>query len=73
MGKRLMFVYEFSVWPDETWKFNRSIFQLFEMFGRFEVEMSEKDFESFRSNLTHHGITLREITRKPFSEREIVL
>ncbi len=65
--------YAFSAWPAEQWGFHRSVFILFEvMAGRVELEFTEQDFEMFRSGLSHHGVTLREIERVPHVDPEPV-
>ncbi len=67
------FEYTFSVWPDETWRFDQAVFSLFEMLnGRIQKEFTEDEFERFRSALSHNGITLREIERIPHLEPEHV-
>ena len=67
------FSYSFSVWPDETWKFDPAVHELFRiMSGRIELQFTAAKFERFRSGLSHHGITLREITRVPVSEPELI-
>lgn len=69
--------YCFSVWPDETWKREKrsaqSFFQLFQLFGRVEMTFTPAEFEVFRSGLSHHGLTLREIERVPFHMPEAIL
>ncbi len=65
--------YCFSTWPSETWGFDQSVFQLFEMLkGQVEMVFIERDFEMFRSKLNHAGLTLREVFRVPYVEPEIV-
>lgn len=65
--------YSFSTWPDETWYFDKAVFQLFEMLKyRVEFDFTESQFERFRSGLSHHGLTLREIERVPYFEPERV-
>jgi len=67
------YVYAFSVWPSETWGFDPAVFELFKMWpGRVETIHSASEFERFRSGLSHHGITLREIERVPHSNPEPV-
>lgn len=69
-----VWVYSFSVWPDEKWGFDTSIFDLFRMLtGRVEMEFTERDFELFRSRLSHHGLTLREIERVQFAVPQTVV
>lgn len=68
------FTYCFSVWPCETWGFDPAIFQLFEMMGgRLEIPFCEPEFERFRSALSHHGLSLREIERVPYCDPEPVM
>lgn len=68
-----MFSYAFHVWPSETWGFPPSIFELFRMLdGRVEMTFSPDEFERFRSDLSHHGLTLREVERVPHVEPESV-
>ena len=67
------FNYSFVIWPDETWKFHADVFKAFEALGaRVELAFTEPEFEQFRSNLSHHGLTLREVERVPFVEPEPV-
>jgi hypothetical protein len=69
----MKYVYSFSVWPDETWKFEHAIYDLFRMLTtRVEMTFTSKEFEQFRSSLSHHGLTLREIERWPYMEPEPV-
>jgi hypothetical protein len=68
------YVYSFQVWPDETWSFDPAVYELFRMMrGRIELEFTAADFERFRSGLSHHGLTLREVERVPYNEPESVL
>jgi hypothetical protein len=65
--------YSFVVWPADQWGFDRSIFTLFQAMGvRVELEFTEPEFEIFRSGLSHHGLTLREIERVPYRDPEPV-
>ena len=67
------YLYSFSPWPDETWKFDPAVYRLFEYVGnRVEMEFNAEDFERFRSALSHHGFTLREIERVPYVAPEPV-
>jgi hypothetical protein len=67
------FVYGFSVWPDETWTFDQAVYRVFEiMSSRVELDFSESEFERFRSGLSHHGLTLREVERVPYIEPEAI-
>ena len=69
-----LYNYSFSVWPDETWGFEKAIFDLFKMLnGRVEMTFKPEEFERFRSSLSHHGLTVREAERVPFIEPERVL
>ena len=68
------YVYSFQVWPDETWNFDPAVYELFKVRqGRVELDFFESDFERFRSGLSHHGLTLREVERVPYTEPEPVL
>jgi len=68
------FRYSFSVWPDEDWNFGSSVYALFRMMtGRIEMTFTNDAFERFRSELSHHGLTLREVERVPHCEPEKVL
>lgn len=52
---------------------DRAMYQLFGMMGtRVEMDFTEAEFERFRSGLSHHGITLREIERWSTPKMEIV-
>jgi hypothetical protein len=67
------YLYTFSVWPSESWGFDRAVFQLFEaLSGRVEMRFTPEEFESFRSALNHHGLTLREVERVRHAEPELV-
>jgi hypothetical protein len=69
----MKYVYSFVVWPDETWDFDRAVFDLFNVLtGRVEMQFTAEDFERFRSRLSHHGFTLREVTRRPHVQPEPV-
>ncbi len=75
-GQRVgtVYTYSFSVWPDETWRFDPAVFELFRMWTpMLGKDMTEAEFERFRSGLSHHGLTLREIGRVPYVEPEIIL
>ena len=65
--------YSFQVWPDETWKFDHAVIELFKaMRGRIELTFTDRQFERFRSGLSHHGLTLREVERVPYHDPESV-
>lgn len=70
----MKYVYSFSVWPDETWGFEPAIYELFRhLEWRVEMQFTEAEFERFRSQLSHAGLSLREIERWPQQEPETVL
>jgi hypothetical protein len=72
-GVGTVYVYSFHVWPSETWKFAPAVYDLFRMLnGRVEMTFSPEEFERFRSDLSHHGLTLREAERVPYLEPEPV-
>lgn len=69
----MRYTYTFGIWPDETWGFGQGVFGLFKMLSdRLEVVATEEDFERFRSEVSHAGITLRCIERVPYVEPEAV-
>ena len=69
----MKYVYSFVVWPDETWDFDRAVFDYFRVFRRrTEMHLTEEEFERFRSGMGHHGLTLREVTRRLDVEPEPV-
>ena len=69
----MKYVYSFVVWPDETWGFDRSVFDFFRIFRRrTEMHFTEEDFERFRSGMGHSGLTLREVTRVIYVKPESV-
>ena len=71
----MRYAYTFQVWPDETkdWGKDGAIFDLFKMFGRVEMEFTEPVFNLFRARLAANMLTLREISRVPYTEPETVL
>jgi hypothetical protein len=70
----VVYVYSFSVWPDETWKFTRSLYDYFRMINTLvEMNFTQDQFERFRSEMSHDGMTLREVGRWPYHEPEVVL
>ena len=70
----MKYVYTFSVWPDETWGFDRAIFDVFRLMRRrVAMPFTEEEFEAFRSQLGRHGFTLRGITRVPECDPEPVI
>lgn len=68
-----IFIYEFQPWPDVGFGFPVEVYDLFKHFSRCEKVFKENDFEHFRSRLSHAGITLREVTRMPYTLPESVL
>ena len=69
----MKYVYSFVAWPDETWKFDRAVYDYFRVFRRrTEMHFTEAEFERFRSGMGHHGLTLREVTRRLDVEPEPV-
>lgn len=69
----MKYAYTFSLWPDETWGFDRALFDVFRLLQtRVEMNFSEEEFEAFRSQLSHHGFTLRAVVRAPYHEPEPV-
>ena len=69
----MKWVYEFSVWPAEH-GFCKSVYVLFEqLMTRVQMEFTEEEFEFFRESINQHGITLREIERFRYQEKETVL
>ncbi len=74
MPQAQKFSYSFSAWPAAKWGFNKAVFELFQIMGnRVELELTEYQFERFKSDLSHHGIVLHEVTRVPYHEPEPVL
>lgn len=71
----MKYVYTFVPWPDETWDFDRAVFDLFRglTIKRLEMQFTHEEFERFRSTLSHHGITLREVQRRPWVKPESVV
>jgi len=66
--------YEFFCWPDETTVRNPAVYKLFEQLRvRQVMELTALEFVRFRLDLNQFGITLREVTRRPATEPEIVL
>ena len=68
------YVYGFSIWPDEKWSFPKGVFEVFEnLKGRIEFIWTKEHFEWVRSELSHNGLVMHEITRVPYHKEEIVL
>lgn len=69
----MKYLYSFSPWPDETWGLDPAVFTLFSALdARLEMTLTEAEFERFRSGLSHHGITLREVERVPWVKPESI-
>jgi hypothetical protein len=69
----MKYVYSFVVWPDETWNFDHAVYEYFRVFRRrTEMHFTEEEFRRFRSGMEHHGLTLREVTRRPYVDPEPV-
>lgn len=70
----MIFTYTFQVWPSESWPdHTHAMFHLFRLLScRVEDQFTEREFEAFRSLLSHQGITLREVERVPYHEPESV-
>lgn len=66
--------YSFCLWPDEHWNFPHSIFEVFECLkGHIEFDWTKEHFEKVRSDLSHYGLAMHEISRRVFCDEEIVL
>ncbi len=65
--------YEFYSWPDQDK--TPAMYRLFELVNhsRFVEDFTERDFGNFRLELESQGILLKEISRTPAVEPEIVL
>lgn len=74
MSQETTYTYTFAAHPDPAFH-PRAVFELFGFYGMVEREMTEAEFETFRSSLSHSGITLREVGRRPLitTEWEVVL
>lgn len=58
----VMFKYSFVVWPSEDWGHARSVVAYFTIVGRVEMEFPDAiQFETFRSEMSHSGLSLREV------------
>lgn len=70
----MKYEYSFCLWPDGRWDFPHGIFEVFECLkGRIAFVWTPEHFEKVRSELSHHGLVMHEISRHPFYEEEIVL
>lgn len=65
--------YSFVVWPNEAVKVSESLKSIFRMYGRLEMDFAEDEFKKFNHDLATEGFTLREVSRIPYVEPEIVL
>lgn len=63
--------YEFSVWPAEG-KHGAAVYELFRHYPRACVTVAEAGFSVFREQLGMAGLTLREVTRVPHHDPEVV-
>ena len=67
-----VYVYAFVAWPHEHGH-PPEVYTLFDMLKmRVEMEFTEERFGLFRAGLERAGFTLREVTRVPYHEPEIV-
>jgi hypothetical protein len=72
-GKMNKYDYEFSVWPHEA-AFGKAVFDLFrQLTTRIVMTFTANEFEMFRDQIGVHGFTLREISRTPHQEPELIL
>ncbi len=62
--------YEFSVWPAQGQE--TSLFDVFRNVRRMVMTFTPDEFAGFRDSLGRSGFTLREVTRVPHHEPEIV-
>ena len=66
--------YSFCLWPDEKWNFPKGYFEAFELLKtRIVFVWTEEHFNKVRSELSHHGLVMHEISRRPFIIDETVL
>lgn len=73
MATEQRYDYSFSVWPSETWAFQRAVYLTFEhMNARLTLTFTPLEFERYRASLAFHGLTLREIERVPYVDPEPV-
>lgn len=61
----MSYSYCFGVWPEERWGFPPAMFEIFKVgfCNIVQMDFTEPAFEKFRSDLSHHGISLREVSR----------
>jgi hypothetical protein len=71
----MRYVYKFCVWPEETFKHNPALYDLFILLNTdwLTKDFSEEEFREFRSGLSKAGFTLRQISRVPWQMPENVL
>lgn len=71
MSDEAEYSYEFSVWPHERgWE--AAMYELFRYYPRVCIVLTETGFRTFRDSLERSGFTLREVTRVPHHDPEIV-
>ncbi len=70
----MKYVYTFTVYPHEDWRFKRALFDVFRLLNtRVEMPFTQEEFEDFRSRLSHDGFTVRGIVRVPYYAPEVIL
>jgi len=66
--------YSFCLWLDEKWNFPKEVFEVFECLkSRIAFVWTPEHFERVRSELSHYGLVMHEISRHIFTKEEIVL
>jgi len=66
--------YGFTLWPDGKWNFPSTIFEVFDLYKyRVECIWTEEHFNKVRSDLSHIGLVMHEISRRPHIKEEVVL
>lgn len=65
------FVYEFNVWPSAGWE--PAVYEIFKSVHRQAMEFTVDGFADFRSSLERCGFSLREVTRVPYHDPEILI
>ena len=63
--------YEFSVWPHEH-RWPQAVYEIFRNVPRMVMTFTGDGFAGFRADAERSGLTLREVTRVPHHEPEIV-
>jgi hypothetical protein len=65
--------YSFCIWPDEHWGFPKGVYEVFECLkGRIAFGWTPEHFECVRSELSHIGLIMHEISRRPDVKEEII-